>query len=248
MNIIFCHGEKGGVGKSTTAMCLIEHCLRAGLNPYLIEGDTGIPDVAARYRGVIDGAQIPLSRPDLAEEAIGELLELLESSLTDLAGRPVIVNLPAGAASTVDRSASLIQEVAKAAGWSITTLYLISSGVESATAAVESLSEGLVGASDKKIAVRNLAFGDPARWPWARAGHQATWETAGGLVLDLEELASRVVDKITGAGPLGRLVSGEQAGLYLVDRSILTRWLNSLAPIAVAAGLVIDDAEAAVNE
>jgi len=249
MQLIFCHGEKGGVGKSTTAMCLIEHCLQAGLEPFLVEGDTGIPDVAARYRGTVEGAQIPLARPDLAEEAIGELLELLESSLDDLAGRPVVVNLPAGAAATVDRSAALIREVATAAGWSISTLYLLAGGVESASAAINSLRKGLAGVADRQVAIRNLAHGDPARWPWVRDGHQATWEAAGGEVQDLEELAARVVDKIAGTGPLGPLISGEQPGLYLVDRSILGRWLKSFSPVAEAAGLVTDDmAEVAANE
>lgn len=248
MQLIFSHGEKGGVGKSTTAMALIEHCLQAGLQPFLIEGDTGIPDVAARYRGVIEGAQIPLSRPDLVDEAVGELFELLESSLDYLEGRPVIVNLPAGAASTVDRSAPLIHEVAQTAGWSITTIYLIGAGVESATAAEESLNSGLAGKSDKKIAVRNLAFGDPSRWPWTRGGHHERWEAAGGKVLDLEELAARVVNQITGGGPLGSMVTGEQGGLYLFDRSILQRWLKSFSPIAEAAGLLSPAHEVEVPE
>ncbi|WP_275099366.1 hypothetical protein [Sedimenticola hydrogenitrophicus] len=238
MNIIFVHGEKGGVGKSMSAMALIEHCRGLGLNPFLIEGDTGIPDVASRYRGVIDGVQIPLSRPDLSEEAIGELLELLESNLDDLAGRPVVVNLPAGAASTVDRSAAMIRAVCDAAGWEVVTLYLLGAGIESSTSAIESLSAGLAGVSDRKIALRNLAFGDPNRWPWTRDGHQEAWISAGGQALDFAELTGRTVEKIRGSGPLGPLISGEEPGLFLVDRSILHRWLSAFEPIIEAAGLV----------
>lgn len=237
MKIIFCHGEKGGVGKSTAAMALIEGIRAQGQVPFLIEGDTGVPDIAARYRGVVDGAQIPLSRPDLADEAVGELLELLESSLDDLAGRPVVVNLPAGAAATVDRSAELIHAVCLAAGWELATLYLVGSGIESAKAATDSLNHGLASVSGTKIALQNLMFGDPIRWHWVNDGHRATWENAGGRVLNFTELTPRVVKIICGAGPLGPLISGEDPGLFLVDRSLLGRWLNSFQPVLEALGL-----------
>lgn len=242
MRVIFMHGEKGGVGKSTMALPVLETAIELGLSPFLVEGDTGIPDVAARYRGVVEGFQVPLARQDLAEEALGELVEQLEQKAGVLNGRPVVINLPAGAGATVDSKAALIRDVCDATGWELVVLYAMGPGLESPLAASKSLGTGLAGLADTRIAVPNLHLGEPTRWDWQKSPARQAWLESGGLEIQLPAMTPRGMEKLRGAGPLGPLVRGEKEGLFIIDRSIVYRWLAAARPLAHAAlGLLPDE-------
>ncbi len=70
---------------------------------FIFEGDPSIPDVQRRYGNQVPGVAGSLLRPDEAESAIIDLGTLLEQALSAKnAPTHVIVNLPGGAASTVD--------------------------------------------------------------------------------------------------------------------------------------------------
>ncbi len=64
--LIVSTGEKGGVGKSTALLPIIEEAHARGLRIFLIEGDPSIPDLQRRYQGSLPGVQISLARPDSA--------------------------------------------------------------------------------------------------------------------------------------------------------------------------------------
>ncbi len=101
--LIVSTGDKGGVGKSTALIAVIEGAHSLGLRTFLIEGDPSIPDVQNRYQGWIPGVQVSLARPDSAGDALVELMNHLEQRTEE--ADVLMLNLPAGAASTIDQQA-----------------------------------------------------------------------------------------------------------------------------------------------
>ncbi len=52
-HLVISHGDKGGVGKSIFSMLAVEFGLFSGRNVAIVEGDTKIGDVKARYENVV---------------------------------------------------------------------------------------------------------------------------------------------------------------------------------------------------
>ncbi|MBU2806513.1 ATP-binding protein, partial [Acidithiobacillus ferridurans] len=90
-NLYFSHGDKGGVGKSLLSAVLVDHLIQSGRDVGIIEGDTGA-DIALRFSD-IDLQLVNLNRSGAQEEAVLGFSEALEA----LAGKDIVVNLPAGA-------------------------------------------------------------------------------------------------------------------------------------------------------
>ena len=243
MNLIFTHGEKGGVGKSTAAKMILSRAIECGMNPYLIEGDSGIPDVLDAYRGHVNGFSIPLNRPDMATEAMGALMQHVEQNHQALRGRPIVLNLPAGAGATVDAMAVEVADVCRALDATITTVFLVAPGPDSLRTAKQSLEAGIAGVSNIRIAALNAHLEKPEQMEWVGSSTQSEW-LAGGLEFVLQPLAARVSTAIRPLrGPLFSLAAGEGDGkeIFLFDRSALRRWLVECRPLADAALGVEDD-------
>lgn len=62
--VIFVGGSKGGVGKSTLSIALIDYLKFKGLETFLIETDTSNPDVYKSYRDLVDSRLINLGYSD----------------------------------------------------------------------------------------------------------------------------------------------------------------------------------------
>jgi len=102
--IFFSHGEKGGVGKTAVASAAIEMLLGAGCKIGIVEGDTDNGDVALRYEGTVRHIKrVRLSDPSEYQKAVNDLAgwvsEITGSGEADV----IVVNMPANAATTVDR-------------------------------------------------------------------------------------------------------------------------------------------------
>ncbi|MDB2705289.1 hypothetical protein N9Y67_01980 [Pseudomonadota bacterium] len=232
--IIVSHGQKGGVGKSMIASLVANYLTDnfAKEKLLLVEGDTGIPDVALRYKNKIKTIGIPLQRGDMAVEALGELFERLENEFNN-GVEIVLINLPAGAADTIDKHAvDLVAPVAEALGVVINITYAIGSGNESAKAAGVSLKEGLAGISDKRIAVVNSAMGEPAKMAWSRSTERDEWLDSGGEELVLPTLTPRIADRLHELeGTFSEIASGDKGELTVVDRMIMKSFIDKSSAI-----------------
>lgn len=233
--IIISHGEKGGVGKSMIASIianyLVDYTDESKL--LIVEGDTGIPDVAARYSDKVRTIGVPLQRGDLAVEAIGELFSMLEEQFNS-GVEIVLINLPAGAATTIDYHAvDLIAPIVEAMGVSIAMTYAIGPGNESATAAGKSLESGLAGIADINIAVMNSSLGAPEKMAWSRSPERLKWLESGGTEMVMPTLTSRLADLLHELdGTLSEIASGQTAELTIVDRMIMKSFIDKTKMIA----------------
>lgn len=243
--ILFVSGEKGGTGKSTLCWAMIDHALRRGDVPFVVEGDASVPDVAARYRGHLEGLQVPLQRPDSAGQAVVELFSALEQVFA--AVDCVVVNLPAGASATVDRMAEeLIGPTLTALGVELSVLFLIGPGEESVQALAESWESGLCSIASRCVPVPNEFFGAADRFGWHRSTLRQEWLGAGHPEFTLPRLIPRVADRVRALpGPLHALAEGRGGELTVVERAGLAAWLRACAPLAEMALSDASPAEAA---
>jgi hypothetical protein len=84
-------GEKGGVGKSLFALCLIHYFDVKGIEHHLVDADPRIPDVASVHEGRTDIHFQTIDRVSLIHsQQVQKLDHLFELALE----KPVIVNLP----------------------------------------------------------------------------------------------------------------------------------------------------------
>gem|GEM_PF-1197155 len=226
--LIFSHGEKGGVGKSTIATLIIEHLLKSGHRLYIAEGDPSVGDVANRYRGVVHGAAIPLARSGAAEEACAELLDRLEAVYADEAD-VVVVNLPGSASDTVDRLApDLIGPVASELGIDVRTVFAIGPGEASVEALSESMQHGLGSISARVVAVPNEVLGDSSRFAWVRSAARGVWIEDGLPEVILFRLAARCMERLRDRpGTIGAIAAGDTTPRWsAVHRTLLRQWLR----------------------
>ncbi|MBN2700568.1 MAG: hypothetical protein JXR29_03860 [Methylothermaceae bacterium] len=226
--IIFSHGEKGGVGKSLIASILIDSAInKFGADQVLVvEGDPGIKDVADRYRGYVRGEAIPLNRPDpmAAQDAVSHLFD----RITVHAAKVVVVNLPSAAGETLDPLApDLIAPAAEALGIEIGVTFAVGPGIESVRAAQRSQESGLVSICPPghRLAVLNAHLGTPGRFAWQSEDND--WE---GHESTLPPLLERVASKMRSIpGPLA--VVEESGDLQVIERLILKKWLHEAEEI-----------------
>ncbi len=234
--IILIHGDKGGVGKSTLAAALVDIALRAG-PVCVVEGDIKIADVARRYAGItgVSGLAIDLARPDGSEDAIITLFDKIEAAA---APEIIIVNLPAGASSTVDAQAEILSSVAREMGYEIRVAWLLGAGEDSARLAAES---ALCDIADRKIAVYNSAFGEPSRAVWMTHPARDAWLSSGGLETIMPALASRVMTEIRDRPGRYSTLAAPDSGLTVLSSRIIKNWLTAIA--AGPASLMLDDGD-----
>lgn len=222
--IVFCHGDKGGVGKSVLAAALVDIALDHG-PVALIEGDLKIRDLARRYEAVegVTGYLIDLARPDSSQDAAIVLFDALER-----AGLPdcVIINLPASASGTVDQEADVIKAAATDMGYSIRVGWMLGAGEDSARLAAES---ALCRIADRKVAIHNAAFGPITHSTWPTHPARAGWRKSGGLEVEMPALAARVMSEIRDRP--GRFAEfGQPAGgLTIISRQIVVSWRRAMA-------------------
>lgn len=222
--VIFCHGDKGGIGKTIFAGALVDLCLQSG-PVTLVEGDIKIGDAAARYRDVegISGLMIDLARPDSSEDAAIRLFESIER-----AGVPaqIVINLPASASSTVDLQSDVIKSSCVELGYDLRVAWLIGPGEESARLA---MSSALCHAADRRIAIVNSALGDPSKSAWQRSDARQAWLSAGGLESVMPALASRVMNEIRDRPGRYSTLAAPQSGLSVISRQVIKNWLTAIA-------------------
>ena len=222
-HLVISHGDKGGVGKSIFSMLAVEFGLFAERNVAIVEGDTKIGDVKARYENVVSVLSVNLDKSGKdAENAIATLFGHLEALDSDF----VVMNAPANAHKALDSYAELIVPVARELGFQICVAWMIGRESSSATLANES---AICQVADRKIAVVNRHESDYDRdYYWfAVPQYKDAWIASGGLTGEIPELASRVGAKVKEyQGRSFASLAGPDSPLFIVERQIIKNWLR----------------------
>ncbi|WP_436396332.1 hypothetical protein ACSDBR_07520 [Acidithiobacillus ferriphilus] len=222
-HLVISHGDKGGVGKSIFSMLAVEFGLFAERNVAIVEGDTKIGDVKARYENVVSVLSVNLDKSGKdAENAIATLFGHLEALDSDF----VVMNAPANAHKALDSYAELIVPVARELGFQICVAWMIGRESSSATLANESV---ICQVADRKIAVVNRHESDYDRdYYWfAVPQYKDAWIASGGLTGEIPELASRVGAKVKEyQGRSFASLAGPESPLFIVERQIIKNWLR----------------------
>lgn len=222
--MIFVHGDKGGVGKSTLASLIVDYALHNDFSTAIVEGDKTIRDVAPRFRDsqatLID---VDLARPDLSEEAIVGLFSAIEQHLAD--AEIVVINTPASASQTLDKQAEIIAPTVQALGFSLAVAWMIDIGEDSARLASQS---GLCQVANRKIAVQNTRLKPREALPWHKHPAREKWLASGGVEAILPGLTERVMGRVREIqAPFSQIVVDKENGLTIIERQSLKRWVES---------------------
>ncbi|MDA8306665.1 MAG: hypothetical protein M0Z81_07550 [Deltaproteobacteria bacterium] len=222
-HLVISHGDKGGVGKSIFSMLAVEFGLFSGRNVAIVEGDTKIGDVKARYENVVSVLSVNLDKSGKdAENAIATLFSHLEALDSDY----VVMNAPANAHKALDSYAELIVPVARELGYQICVAWMIGRESSSATLANES---AICQMADRKMAVVNRHESDyDLDYYWFTVPQfKDAWIASGGLTGEIPELASRVGAKIKeNQGRSFTSLAGRESPLFIVERQIIKNWLR----------------------
>ena len=222
-HLVISHGDKGGVGKSIFSMLAVEFGLFSGRNVAIVEGDTKIGDVKARYEDVVSVLSVNLDKSGKdAENAIATLFSHLEALQSDL----VVMNLPANSHKAIDAYAEIIVPVAQELGLQICVAWMIGRESSSATMAIES---AICQLANRKMAVVNRHESDFDRdYYWFTAPqYREKWIVSGGLTGEIPELASRVGARVKEyQGQSFASLVGPESPLFIVERQIIKHWLQ----------------------
>lgn len=189
-NIVFVHGDKGGVGKSFTSARLIDLARTTGIDVAVVDGDTQNPDIARMWDGILSVKSCNLRSKDGWFDITDFVFEQRNKT--------TIISMPAGIGPQFKDQGISFCESMKKLGVNIHLLWVLNRLPDS----INLLHETLATAGhliDKKFAVKNLVFGESAKFArWQNSETRSQFEKSGGLTLELLELDERVVDKLFG--------------------------------------------------
>jgi hypothetical protein len=156
--IYFSHGEKGGCGKSMTALLALE-TLYAGQGPanlVAIETDTSNPDFGRKAK-FLDGLQLEFC--NLRDQSgWNELVDLIERAGEDAS---IIINLPSQVALWATEI-ELVRDALADMGASVVVFWTINRQRDSVTLLEKAIGE--TGDAFRWIVVKNLYFGTPEKF------------------------------------------------------------------------------------
>lgn len=151
--VIFSHGEKGGVGKSTVAALMCDALIFRGEKRIaIVDGDGTTDDVTRRYGAhAASSAIIGLADPSEKERAINKLVDYIEQVHLDVDA--IVVNLPATASETVDPEAEIIRQTLEDLDLEPRIVYSASNNTVAFEALKQSFEDGLARACEKRLAL-----------------------------------------------------------------------------------------------
>ncbi len=194
--VIFSTGAKGGVGKSTMAIVLIEALREAGLTVSGIEGDEHSPSLHRKYDGTIAIADIDLAGM-LGEEGV----ELFNEAVNGLADGFVVVNTPATGSRMFDELPGLLEST----GWITRATWCLAIKPDRTHDGVnedglfESLEHGMLsGVTKGGVTVVRPLFQEAYRGQkfWYDT-YSAVGTEAGLLEMTMKKLPSKIFDAVT---------------------------------------------------
>ncbi len=218
--IIFSHGDKGGVGKSTALIWLIENAISRGLDFGIVETDPKIPDVGDRYKKTHDVIFAPLE--EVGESDALEGISRMFEGFVALDKPVVFVNLPAAASMRLDPSANLISDALADAGYSLRVAFVADDRGHSRALLEKSLEKGIMSFADENVILLNSNFGGGKvdSWPIMKANTYGK-EPSASVLPKISDLAWKIVNQY--AAPLNDLMPE----LGFVHRQALKYWIKA---------------------
>lgn len=182
-------GGKGGVGKSTTAVALINYLSGLGGNILVIETDTQNPDVIRCTRKStrnLTGLYADLR----SEDGWNDLLETIEKFSEQI--DHAVMSLP-GADLNIGKYVPLTQHVLKEMGVALNHYFTINRQPDSLALLSKSVESGFSSIADGRIVVLNGVHGDRAKFD--RFDESKARKQAKAKEIFLPELYWKTVDE-----------------------------------------------------
>jgi MinD-like ATPase involved in chromosome partitioning or flagellar assembly len=209
-------GGKGGVGKSLMSIALLDFLQSGGLEPFLVETDTSVPDVFKAYQEEVAGELVNLDE----REGWIELVNLVESR----GENTIVINTGARNQTGVSNFGRTLSKALGELGRKLVVLWMIDRKRES----LELLSDFMVAIPEAEVhVVRNLYLGSEKKFELYNSSKMKSGiEGKGSKSISLPELADRVTDAMN----KGRMtIAKATRELSLGDRMELERWREECA-------------------
>ncbi len=224
--VIFSHGDKGGVGKSTIAAVMVDMILERQGTCRVVDGDIKTSDIYNRYQNTdgVDASSLQLNYAGAATVALNNLSEVLDSCKD---GEFIVVNCPAGAGDTLDELAGLLSEACELDETRMMATYALGTKEECAGALAESLGSGLMShiLTDNRMVLYPLMQGEKSSFPWETDPAKAKYEGKSGDIPALTpQFVMQAMEKTE--GPLANAVGRDDLGLTRFARVSIKHWLS----------------------
>ncbi len=222
--IVFVSGSKGGVGKSLTAMAVLDYLTTEHRYVRLLEADTTNPDVWKSYRRTVEGEVASLDDVD----GWISLINTCDANPF----KALVINTPARNNDAVHRHGAILLESLKELARPLVTLWVINrqrDSLELLKSYMETMTTGVV------HIIRNGYFGAENKFElYQSSSMPETIAQQGGKSLFLPDLADRVTDELYSR----RITLAEAAQQFkLGDRVELQRWRASVRDMLTQAGI-----------
>ena len=227
--LVFSAGAKGGVGKSTMAILLIEALREAGLRVSALEGDEHSPTLVRKYAG----SEISVGEVDLAGLVDRTGSVAFAGAVRRLEGEWVVVNTPASGARLFDENPEIL---AAFGGYELRAVWSLSVNADRSDGEMEndgilsSLDRGLLSALDpgRVTVVKQpfqLAYRGQKCWYDSLDG----WFTSNGVkTLTVEKLHPSLVELLhRDKRSLPEIVTDLNQSDPLVGASLQLFWHNA---------------------
>lgn len=222
-NIVFFHGDKGGVGKSFACSVYLDYLISQGKTPMIIEADPRNPDV---YRLFKNHSKTDIGRLDLnRHEGWMDIVD----ALTALDGdSDVVINLPAGIGGVINREIPLLAEAFPHINRPIWVVWSLNRLMDSVNLLKAAMKDFSAIPDVHWITIKNGFFGNADQfYRWDVSQLKKDFLKAGHREAFLPELHERVVDVVFPAegAPVPFSVALREANLKISVRIELERWL-----------------------
>jgi len=225
--IIWVHGEKGGVGKSLMASIAIDWLLKNERETCLIDGDGSFPDVFRRFSG---NKKVPANKsPIVSPDSVTSMLENLEEEFKDVpANHTLVVNLPSNT-SVLDNVSSDVLELTEALGYENYTIYMVADDAESKNTAMQSMKTGIVSISKRSVAVLNDYFTNKRNSDnsWVNSTEEALWKDNGNRVATLPILNERAKSVANFADKSFEYLVHDDPVIHKIHAIYINKWLRA---------------------
>lgn len=236
--LIITHGDKGGVGKSTIAMAIIEYLIANEKPVTIVDGDVNVSDIAMRYANHKNCKAIIVDLDKSGEEAQDASI-LLFRHIEDIGNDFVILNMPANSSKILDEYGEFILEVSKELGYEVSVIWMIGKDESSARL---SAACNICDIADRKIAVVNRYDGkiDDNYYWFREPKYYQSWVDEGGYVAEMPLMSKISLRMIKGNldKSLVDLINSNEVNTS--DKIAISSWLrktwSSIMPAIMGEG------------
>lgn len=215
--VVFCHGDKGGVGKSFMAKALIDYCVRHRIPVCPVDADSRNADVHQVVNDII-----PVERINLrSEDGWADLVDLVEKRKADA---NVVISLPAGIGEQDERYGQVFSQAVREIGADVQLFWVMNNESESVKLLRHMLNVKSYSASSV-IAVRNCHFTQNGEdfSIWNESNTRESFLKNGGRECDLPALSRRIAEFLVREN---KFMSSARNDLRIFDRICFDKWAS----------------------